>query len=322
MKKISNLIIGWIRQGIKTSFYMFRFMIPITILVKILQETGLIVYIGDALAPLMKLMGLPGEMGLVWASTMIANIYGGLIAYFQIASHIEPLTVAQVTTLTTIILIAHTFPIELTVTKKAGLKFLPAFVLRFGFGLIAGIIVFWVYHLLGVLQGVPEVANTLFVAPEKPSLLQWGLNELKNYAFILIWVTSLIIVLDILKRIGVIDKINSWLEPVLRLLGIHKDVIPITVVGMTLGLAYGGGLIINSVNQGELKKRDVVYALVLMSLCHSMIEDSLLMMSIGGHYTGVFIFRICFALMITYIFVRITSKWSEKKMSKWFYAKN
>ncbi len=274
-------------------------------------------YIGDALSPLMKLMGLPGEMGLVWASTMIANIYGGLIAYFQIASDIAPMTVAQVTTLTTIILIAHTFPLELMVTKKAGAKIPVIFILRFGFGLIGGILIYWIYHLLGVLQGFPDIANTLFIAPEKPTLLQWGLNELKNYGFIFIWITGLIIVLDLLKRAGIIEKINNLLEPVLRFLGIGKDVIPITVVGMTLGLAYGGGLIINGVNQGGLKKRDVFYALFLMSLCHSMIEDSLLMMSIGGHYTGVFIFRICFALIITYIFVRLTKNLSEEKMKQY-----
>jgi hypothetical protein len=297
-------------------------MIPISIVVKILQETGLIVYVGEALSPLMQLMGLPGEMGLVWASSMIANIYGALVAYLQIMPHLEePLSIAQVTTLSTIILIAHTFFIELIVTQRAGAKILPMFVIRFGFGFIAGVLIYWTYHFLGVLQGTPETINTFLMGRKDPTLLEWGLNEIKNYGLLFVWITGLIIFLDILKRIGVIDKINSWLEPVLRMLGIGKDVIPITVVGMTLGLAYGGGLIINSVNRDGLKKRDVLYALVLMAICHSIIEDSLLLMSIGAHYTGVFIFRIGFALVVTYLFVKITSKWSEEKMERWFYAK-
>jgi spore maturation protein SpmB len=323
VKKISALIVDWLRQGIKTSWYMFKFMIPISVVVKILQETGLIVHVGNVLSPLMKLMGLPGEMGLVWASSMIANIYGSLIAYLQIVPMLEnPLTIAQVTTLATIILIAHTFLIELVITQRAGAKIVPMFVIRFGFGFVAGVLVFWMYHFLGVLQDYPEVVNTLLMGKKDPTLLEWGLNELRNYGFIFLCVTGLIILLDILKRVGIINKINNLLEPVLRILGIGKDVIPITVVGMTLGLAYGGGLIINSVNRDGLKKRDVLYALFLMALCHSVIEDSLLLISIGAHYTGVFIFRICFALIITYIFVKITSKWSEEKMSRWFYAKN
>ena len=300
---------------------MFKFMIPISIVVKILQDTGLIVHVGNALAPLMKLMGLPGEMGLVWASSMIANIYGALVAYLQIAATLEqPLTIAQVTTLGTIILIAHTFLIELVVTQRAGAKIFPMFVFRFGFAIIAGIIIYWTYRFFGILQGYPETAASVLVGKTDPTLLEWGFSQIKNYGFIFILVTALIILLDILKKIGAIDKFNNWLAPVLRILGIGKEVIPITVVGMTLGLAYGGALIINSVKKDELSKRDVFYALILMALCHSIIEDSLLLMSIGSHYSGVFVFRTFFALIITFFFVKITSKWSDEKMSRWFYA--
>ncbi|MCL2682861.1 MAG: hypothetical protein FWE63_05175 [Bacteroidales bacterium] len=323
VKNFALIFMDWMRQGVKSCWYMFKFMIPISIVVKILQETGLIVHIGNALSPLMKLMGLPGEMGLVWASSMIGNIYGGLVAYLQIAPNLEqPLTIAQVTVLSTIILIAHTFLIELVVTQRAGAKILPMFIIRFGFGFLAGVLMYWTYHFLDVLQGYPEVINTVLMGKKDPTLLEWGITQLKSYGFLFLWITALIILLDILKRTGIIDKINGWLAPILRILGIGKDVIPITVIGMTLGLAYGGALIINGVNQDGLKKRDVLYALVLMAICHSIIEDSLLLMSVGAHYTGVFVFRIVFALIITYIFVKITSKWSEEKMAKWFYAKN
>jgi len=155
-----------------------------------------------------------------------------------------------------------------------------------------------------------------------PTLLEWGISQLKSYGLIFFCVTALIILLDILKRIGVIEKFNNWLAPVLRILGIGKEVIPLTVVGMTLGIAYGGALMVNEINQNkDIKKRDVLYALVLMAICHSIIEDSLLLMSIGAHYSGVFIFRIGFALIVTYLFVKITSKWSDEKMERWFYAK-
>jgi len=107
----------------------------------------------------------------------------------------------------------------------------------------------------------------------------------------------------------------------LRFLGIGKDVIPITVIGMTMGLAYGGALIIKEVKERDLKKRDVFYALILMSLCHSIIEDSLLLMAIGASWTGVFVFRVIFALVVAYLFVKITSKLSDARMEKLFYTK-
>lgn len=317
MRKFLDLLYSWLKQGMRTSLKIFKIMIPITILVKILQVTGLIVYVGDGLAPLMKWMGLPGEMGLVWASAMIGNIYAGMVAYFSIASQ---LTVAQITTLATIILVAHSLPIELGVTKKAGAKIITLFLVRFGFGFIAGIILFQFYKLFGALNYYPEMVNQIVISQKDSTFWVWVLSELKNYFIIFLLITVLIIILDLLKKVGVIELVNKALYPILKVLGIGKEVIPITVFGMTLGLAYGGGLIINEVEQNELNKRDVFYALLLMSLCHSLIEDSLLMISIGAHYSGVFIFRTLFALIITFIFVQVTKNWSETKMAKWFYA--
>ncbi|PKP21513.1 MAG: hypothetical protein CVU04_01540 [Bacteroidetes bacterium HGW-Bacteroidetes-20] len=317
MQKFLYLFYSWLKQGMKTSLKIFKIMIPVTILVKILQETGLIVYVGDGLAPLMQWMGLPGEMGLVWASAMIGNIYAGMVAYFSIASE---LTVAQITILATIILVAHSLPIELGVAKKAGAKIVPLFIVRFGFGFIAGIVLFQIYKLFGSLNYYPEMVNQIVISQKDSSFWIWVLTELKNYFIIFLLITILIIILDLLKRAGIIELVNKALYPVLKVLGIGKEVIPITVFGMTLGLAYGGGLIINEVEQNELSKRDVFYALLLMSLCHSLIEDSLLMISIGAHYSGVFIFRTLFALIVTFIIVQITKKWSDTKMAKWFYA--
>jgi len=311
------IIKSWFTQSTSTSIKIFKIMIPVSILVKILQETGLIVYIGDALAPLMSVMGLPGEMGLVWASAMLGNIYAAIITYFSIGVN---LTVAQITVLSTIILIAHTLPVELAITQKAGMKAGTAFLFRFIFAFIAGVILFHIYNIFDLYQQIPSGIEKMGTISEKANWGSWARNELKHYAIVFGYITVLIIIIDILKRIGVIDKINRWFYPVLRFLGIGKEVIPITVIGMTLGLAYGGGLIINEVQQTKLEKRNVLYALMLMSLSHSVIEDSLLMIAIGARVSGVFIFRFIFTLIVMYFFVKISKRWSEKRMTRWFYA--
>jgi len=315
---ILPIIKSWFKQSASTSIKIFKIMIPVSILVKILQETGLIVYIGNGLAPLMGVMGLPGEMGLVWASAMIGNIYAGIITYFSVGVN---LTVAQITVLSTIILIAHTLPVELAITQKAGMKAVSAFLFRFIFGFLAGVILFHIYNLFDLYQQIPSGIEKIAAASEKATWGGWALGELKNYAIVFCYITGLIIIIDILKRIGVIEKINRWFYPVLRFLGIGKEVIPITVIGMTLGLAYGGGLIINEVQQTKLERRNVVYALLLMSLSHSVIEDSLLMIAIGARVSGVLIFRFIFTLIIMYFVVKLTEKWSEKRMARWFYVK-
>jgi hypothetical protein len=315
---MKDIIKGWFKQSIATSIKIFKIMIPVSILVKILQETGLIVYIGKALSPFMSVMGLPGEMGLVWASAMLGNIYAGIITFLSIGMN---LTVAQITVLSTVILIAHTLPVELAITHKAGMKAGAAFLFRFIFGLIAGIILYHIYNIFQIYQYSPAIIEKMVASSENATLSSWALSELKHYAIIFCYITGLIILIDILKRIGVIDKINQWFYPVLKFLGIGKEVIPITVIGMTLGLAYGGGLIINEVQQTKLEKRNVLYALMLMSLSHSVIEDSLLMIAIGARFSGVLVFRFIFTLIVMFLIVKLTQSWSEKRMKKWFYSR-
>lgn len=306
----------WFTQAIRSFWVIFKIMLPVSIIVKILQISGMITIIGQGLSPLMELMGLPGEMGIVWASAMLSNIYGGMITLFSIGGSIQ-LTVAQITVLSSIILAAHTFPIELLVVRKAGIKMFPQFLLRFGFGFLIGFSLYHFYRFFGLYENYPVVGK-IFETPTDNSLGMWVLNEIKNYGIVFIIIFSLSTLMDIFKRLGWIDKIEKVLEPVLGILGINRKVIPITVIGLTLGIAYGGALIIEEARTKPIKKKDIFYAFVLMSLCHSIIEDSLLMMSIGASFTGVFIARFIFAFAIAWLIVRFTKNMPDAKFQKWF----
>jgi len=48
----------------------------------------------------------------------------------------------------------------------------------------------------------------------------------------------------------------------------------------------------------------VFFSLALMSLCHSLIEDTLLMTALGGHVSGVLLGRLLFALVVTALLVK------------------
>ena len=78
------------------------------IVVKILKEIGAVEILGQWMAPLMGLMGLPGSMGLVWAATLVAGFYPGIFIFADLAAT-EMLTVGQVTILSSLMLIAIHF---------------------------------------------------------------------------------------------------------------------------------------------------------------------------------------------------------------------
>jgi hypothetical protein len=90
---------------------------------------------------------------------------------------------------------------------------------------------------------------------------------------------------------------------------------------MTLGLTYGGGLIIQEARAGQLSRHDVFCALALLGICHSFIEDTLLMMVIGGHLSGTLIFRTLFALLVTGLVARLLRRLPDAVTERWCFAR-
>lgn len=318
--KLKSFALSIFNPWKRTCKILFKILIPISILIKILQETGGINYVSNFFDPLMQLMGLPGEMGIVWASAIFGNLYGGLLAFYSLQSTVS-LTVAQVTILMTTLLIAHSFLMEVVVVYKAGLKWIPIVLFRLGMAVVVGIFLNFFYSATNLLQ---EPASQIMAlsAPADQSITAWIINELKNYISIALIILALITVLEILKRIGLIAKLNKLLEPVLNFIGMTSKIVPLTIIGLTLGLAYGGALIIDETRATSISKKDIFYSLLLMSLFHSIIEDTMLVASAGGNWSGIVLFRFVFAFITTAILIRITRNWDDAKMDKYFTRKN
>ena len=66
------------KESLSVALPLYRIIIPMIIVVKILKEIGAVEILGQWMAPLMGLMGLPGSMGLVWAATLVAGKVTGV----------------------------------------------------------------------------------------------------------------------------------------------------------------------------------------------------------------------------------------------------
>ncbi len=286
----------------RTCGELFKIIVPISILTRLLQQWGVVDQLGVLLGPVMNLVGLPGEIGLVWATAMVTNLYAGMVVFASLAPGLE-LSVAQVTVLTTMMLVAHGLPVELRIAQKAGTRFRTQALIRVGGALLLGGMLNLGYRWSGTLQ---EKNNALWNPPPvDPTWLGWMLGELRNLVLIVLIIFVLMAFLRILKKIGLIDLLTRLLEPLLTLLGIGRQAAPLTIVGITLGLSYGGGLIIREAQSGHLSKQDVFCSIALMGLCHSLIEDSLLMIVLGGHVSGVFWGRLIFSLAVVFLLSRL-----------------
>jgi len=308
-----------LREALQISYELFKIMVPLILVVKILKELGMVEILARGLSPVMEVVGLPGSSGLVWATTLVTNIYAGMIVFVSLASE-HPLTVAQTTVLASMMLVAHGLPVELRIAQKAGARLAVMAIVRIGGAFLLGFILNQVYTLGNWLQQ----ANRLAWAPpvQDPSYVTWAAGEIRNLAMIFVIILCLLVVLRILGKLGITRLITKCMQPVLRLLGIGEEASTITIVGMTLGLAYGGGLIIREAQSGRLGKKDVLYSLALMGLSHSLIEDTLLLMLLGGSLSGIFWGRIAFSLVCVYLMVKVVSRFPESVLDRWLFQRD
>lgn len=313
MERFFSEVKDTLKEVFYTVFVLLRIIIPISIIVKILKEFGVIEVIGRFLAPVMKIVGLPGESGLIWATALVTNIYGGVIALFSMVSECQ-FTVAQITILCSMILVAHALPVELRIAQKAGVRLWFTFVLRISGAFILGVILNSIYGSFNFLQ--QEVVMRWKPAIEEPTLVQWIIRTLKGYGLIFLIILVLISVIRILKALGVIERLNRLLSPFLRAMGMSKDAAPLTIIGIVLGISYGGGLIIKEAMSGLLSRRDVFLSLSLMCLSHSLIEDTLLMVTVGASLTGILLGRVIFTIAAMFILIKIVNRISDYKFNK------
>ena len=299
-----------LRDAARMSWRLFKVMVPVSIAVRLLAQFGLIEQLGDILSPLMHVVGLPGKMGLVWATTLVTTIYGGMAAYA--AMSFEPtVTTAQITILGTMMLIAHALPLESGICRQAGPRLRVMVALRLVAALLAG----WLLHLLYSATGWhSEPARMLFGgdAPTADTWGAWALKTGRQLGMIFLIILALLVLLRVLARLGITRLLIALLRPVLRLLGISEHGAPLTIIGMTLGLSYGGGLIIEEARSGRLKPRDVLFGLALMSIAHSLIEDTLLLTSLGARALGTLWMRLAVALVLTALLVQIVRRLPDR----------
>ncbi|SEG01647.1 hypothetical protein [Oceanospirillum linum] len=289
------------REIFNVSWMLFKLMVPVLIVVRVLEELGAIPVIARVLEPLMTLVGLPEAMGLVLATNLITNIYAGLMVFFQLVPD-YPMTVAQVSILGGMMLVAHSLPLEVRIVQIAGVRLIAALIMRLVTALIFGVLLFHIYDFFNWLQHPAELVWQPEV--QQVTLSAWVWQQLQSFAMIVLVIASLISLLRFLRWIHVERLMIFLLKPVLRLLGIRPEAASLTIVGMTLGLSFGGGLLIEESRKGHINKKDIFAAMLLLSVCHSLIEDTLLIMVMGADISAALWFRLIFSLTLVAVVTR------------------
>lgn len=294
-KKVTGLI-GDIGSEIVTiSLGLFKIMVPVLLLVKLIEILGGTTYLAMLISPMMSSLGLPPEMGIVWAGTMLSNIYTGMVLFVSEPAAAQ-LSVAQVTLLGILMLVAHSMPIELSVARKIGVPLVFSLVFR----LVAAWSAAWLYYKGLNLAGYESAPVDILWKPEivQNGLIGWALTQLRLMLQIVLIIAVLVVALRLIRFLKLDRLIHLVLRPVLPLLGLTEKAINVVLVGMTLGLAYGGGMLIQESRRGNMDARELFFSVCLLLLCHGLIEDTLLILLLGADIYGILLFRLAFSFVL------------------------
>ncbi|MDX1553718.1 MAG: hypothetical protein R3198_13915 [Marinobacter sp.] len=313
--RMSILMVRSFREAWTAYWILLKVMVPALLVMKTLEVLGVTALFGHWLAPLMSPLGLPEPLSLVWAATLLTNIYTGLVIFFEVTGD-TPLTVAQVTVLGTLMALGHSLPIEGAVARLAGVPWWLTLLLRVGGAWLLG----WLLNLSYSLGDWIQAANHVAWEPSArdTTIAAWLQGQATTLATIFVVIFVLINVLKLLRWLGIEGMIYKLLYPILRLLGIGPAAANITVIGLTLGLSFGAGLLLREAHSGRLTPRDILLTICFLGLCHSLIEDTLLIMLLGADLSGILWARLAFALMVIALMAKLP--WLERaKLPSWIF---
>lgn len=131
----------------------------------------------------------------------------------------------------------------------------------------------------------------------------WGsFSSIKQIALIVI---PIMMIMEIFRDFGIMDKITSLFSPIVKIYGMKKESGFPLVIGVIIGISYGAGLIFRSAKDDKLPKRDLYLITYFLVAAHAVFEDTAIFVALGANGLLLFTTRIFVAALVTYIASKI-----------------
>lgn len=290
--------------GIQTTWTLGKVIFPITLIVSLLQYTPVLDWITTLITPLMGIFGLSGEAAIPLVIGNVLSLYAGIGAILSL-----DLTVKEVFILAVMLSFSHNLLIESSVAAKVGLKIWIILLVRIGLAFVSAIVVNLVW------QGGGEMAQYGFVSNSEVVPNGWlemiGLAIQKAGLGVIqlaLIVIPLMIAIQFLKDLGFLTVLTKWMAPVTRMLGMKENTSMTLVAGLTIGLAYGAGVMIQAVKEDGVSHKDITLAFIFLVACHAIVEDTLIFIPLGIPVLPLLIIRLVVAILLT---ITVASIWRK-----------
>lgn len=136
-------------------------------------------------------------------------------------------------------------------------------------------------------------------------LKEAAVGSLMSVKQIAVIVIPLMVFMEILKDMGILDRIANLFSPVVEIYGMKKESGFPLVIGIIIGLSYGAGIIFRSAREDKLPKRDLYLITYFLGSAHAVFEDTAIFMAIGASGVLLLTTRLLVAAFFTYIASRL-----------------
>ena len=282
-----------VRPSLKTSWWLLKIMLPISLAVRLLQYYGVIEWCAQWLNPVFQYLGLPGASAIAFLTGASVTTYACLAVMMSMA-----LTMRQATIIAIMVLICHALPLECAVVKKVGSK-------PFRMGLIRIVGAFMAALYLNMV--LPEMntpfghvaASDVFITLGGV-LQEWLISSVKLVIMIMGIIYSLTVVQRMMDDLGLMYQLVRPIQPLMRFFGLPRNAAYLWLVGNVLGISYGSAMMISLEESGQITKEEANEVNYHLIMNHSMLEDTMVFATAGVSAVWILSTRILFALLLVW----------------------
>lgn len=281
-------------QGTKTAAWLLKITIPVSFAVFLFDYSGWMNIVAGWAAPFFRLIGLSGEASIVLITSIITNIYSAIAVMTTLGTGYREGTILAV-----MCLISHALIVETAIQRKTGSNPWRMVFTRIS----ASLVVAFLLNLIlpGKIEGTHETLlrqSTEFV----PALKEWLRAIAVTTLKIIVLVNLLLILQKILSEFGLIKWILKPFIPLLKIMGLPVGTGFLWMVAYTLGLSYGGAIMISQSEEGHLTNEEADLLNHHIAVSHSILEDTLLFAAMGYNLFILVLPRIL--LSVLYVWLR------------------
>ncbi len=302
-----------LKNGFQTTWILGKVIFPITAIITILSYTPVIDWVIRLFTPLMGLIGLPGDAAIPLVLGNVLNLYAAIGAILSL-----DLTVKSIFILALMLSFSHNLIVETAVAKRIGVNPWMVVSVRLGLAIVSAIVINWVW------QGGNELATyglaSIGAADEATGIAMIAWIGVKK-AFLGIVqmamvVVPLMIFVQFLKDLNILTILTRFMSPITSTIGISRNSGFTMLAGLLFGLAFGAGIILQSVKDEPLSKRDLHLLMLFLVACHAVIEDTLIFLPLGIPVWPLLLIRVGVAFVVTMLTSRIWKKALHEQLQK------